>query len=129
VFLDKDSLIDNVQKHNICTNVPSSQTFRSYLPDSTFNMMRNKIAILEILNKQGFSSVRLLTQCMAYPQRFFRWTLDIQSRLHCSGMAEKQQCANLQKFWKVSASYFEQNSSKKQKNARDLFTTTTLHRI
>jgi hypothetical protein len=27
VFLDKD----NVQKHNICTNVPSSQTFRPYL--------------------------------------------------------------------------------------------------
>jgi hypothetical protein len=24
-------MVDNVQKHNICTNVPSSQTFRSYL--------------------------------------------------------------------------------------------------
>jgi hypothetical protein len=24
--------MDNVQKHNSCTNVPSSQTFRSYLP-------------------------------------------------------------------------------------------------
>jgi hypothetical protein len=23
-------MINNVQKHNICTNVPSSQTFRSY---------------------------------------------------------------------------------------------------
>jgi hypothetical protein len=23
-------MLDNVQKHNICTNVPSSQTFRSY---------------------------------------------------------------------------------------------------
>jgi ribosome modulation factor len=23
-------MMDNVQKHNICTNVPSSQTFRSY---------------------------------------------------------------------------------------------------
>jgi hypothetical protein len=31
VFLDKDRTMDNVQKHNICTNVPSSQTFRSYL--------------------------------------------------------------------------------------------------
>jgi hypothetical protein len=30
-FLDEDRTMDNVQKHNICTNVPSSQTFRSYL--------------------------------------------------------------------------------------------------
>jgi hypothetical protein len=29
-FLDKDRTMDNVQKHNNCTNVPSSQTFRSY---------------------------------------------------------------------------------------------------
>jgi hypothetical protein len=29
--LDKDKMMDNVQKHNICTNVPLSQTFRSYL--------------------------------------------------------------------------------------------------
>jgi hypothetical protein len=28
-FLDKDKTMDNVQKHNICTNVPSSQNFRS----------------------------------------------------------------------------------------------------
>jgi hypothetical protein len=26
--LDKDRAMDNNQKHNICTNVPSSQTFR-----------------------------------------------------------------------------------------------------
>jgi hypothetical protein len=26
--------MDNVQEHNICTNVPSSQTFRSYLLSS-----------------------------------------------------------------------------------------------
>jgi hypothetical protein len=32
VFLDKGRKMDNVQKHNICTNVPSSQKFRSYLP-------------------------------------------------------------------------------------------------
>jgi hypothetical protein len=31
VFLDKARTMDNAQKHNICTNVPSSQTFRSYL--------------------------------------------------------------------------------------------------
>jgi hypothetical protein len=28
-FLDKDKTMDNVQKRNICINVPSSQTFRS----------------------------------------------------------------------------------------------------
>jgi hypothetical protein len=31
VFLDEDRTMDNVQKHNICINVPSSQTFRSSL--------------------------------------------------------------------------------------------------
>jgi hypothetical protein len=31
VFLDKDRTMDNVQKHNIYTNVPPSQTFISYL--------------------------------------------------------------------------------------------------
>jgi hypothetical protein len=29
--LDKNRTMDNVQKHNICTNLTSSQTFRSYL--------------------------------------------------------------------------------------------------
>jgi hypothetical protein len=28
-FLDNDKTMDNVQKHNTCINVPSSQTFRS----------------------------------------------------------------------------------------------------
>jgi hypothetical protein len=28
VYLDKDRTMDNAQKHNIYTNVPSSQTFR-----------------------------------------------------------------------------------------------------
>jgi hypothetical protein len=31
VFLDKDRMMENVQKCNICTNVPLSQTFRPYL--------------------------------------------------------------------------------------------------
>jgi hypothetical protein len=30
IFLVKDETMDNVQKHNTCINVPSSQTFRSY---------------------------------------------------------------------------------------------------
>jgi hypothetical protein len=30
VYLDKDRMMDNVQKHYIYTDVPSSQTFRSY---------------------------------------------------------------------------------------------------
>jgi hypothetical protein len=29
--LDKNRMMASVQKHNICTNVPSSQNFRSYL--------------------------------------------------------------------------------------------------
>jgi hypothetical protein len=28
--LDENRIMDNVQKHNICTNVPSPETFRSY---------------------------------------------------------------------------------------------------
>jgi hypothetical protein len=31
VILDKDRTVDIVQKHNICTNVQLSHTFRSYL--------------------------------------------------------------------------------------------------
>jgi hypothetical protein len=31
VFSDTDRMMDNVQEHNICTNVPLSQTFRSSL--------------------------------------------------------------------------------------------------
>jgi hypothetical protein len=33
-FLDKDRTMVDVQKHNIFTNVPSSQTIRSYLQRS-----------------------------------------------------------------------------------------------
>jgi hypothetical protein len=29
--LDKNRMMDNVQKHNICTNVPSLHALRSYL--------------------------------------------------------------------------------------------------
>jgi hypothetical protein len=35
--LNKDKAMDNVEKHNVCTNVPSSQTFRSYKP-GVFNL-------------------------------------------------------------------------------------------
>jgi hypothetical protein len=30
MYLDKDMTMDNVQQHTISTNVPSSQTFRTY---------------------------------------------------------------------------------------------------
>jgi hypothetical protein len=30
-FLDRDKTMVNVQKHNTCTDVPSSQTFGSYI--------------------------------------------------------------------------------------------------
>jgi hypothetical protein len=36
VFLNKDREMDNVQKHNICTNVPLPQTFISYLEFPSF---------------------------------------------------------------------------------------------
>jgi hypothetical protein len=40
VFLDQDRMMDNVKKHNISTNLPLSQTFRSHFhkyrkPDDT----------------------------------------------------------------------------------------------
>jgi hypothetical protein len=38
VFLDKERTMDNVQKHNICTNVPSSQTFTSCFPRRCLKM-------------------------------------------------------------------------------------------
>jgi hypothetical protein len=34
--LAKNMMTDNVQKHNICTNVPLSQTFRSYFHITSF---------------------------------------------------------------------------------------------
>jgi hypothetical protein len=44
----KDKTMDNVQKHNICINVPSSQTFRSYLNavcnDKFFNSISAAVA-------------------------------------------------------------------------------------
>jgi hypothetical protein len=39
-IVDNDRTMDNVQKHNICTNVPSSQTFRSY-QDKYFTDKKN----------------------------------------------------------------------------------------
>jgi hypothetical protein len=36
VFLDENWTMDNVQKHNICTNVLSPQTFRSYVKQVRF---------------------------------------------------------------------------------------------
>jgi hypothetical protein len=36
--LDKNWMMDNVQKHNISSNVPSSQTFRSYLKLNVYEL-------------------------------------------------------------------------------------------
>jgi hypothetical protein len=38
VQIDKDSTMHKVQKHNICTTVPLSQTFRSYMLYSHMNI-------------------------------------------------------------------------------------------
>jgi hypothetical protein len=40
VFLNKNRTMDNVQKHNICINVSSSQTFRSYLKSQMLETLR-----------------------------------------------------------------------------------------
>jgi hypothetical protein len=37
VFLDKAKTMDNVQKHNICTNIPSPQTFVPYIAQYKIN--------------------------------------------------------------------------------------------
>jgi hypothetical protein len=36
VLINKKRMMTNVQKHNNFINIPSSQTFRSYLPDLLF---------------------------------------------------------------------------------------------
>jgi hypothetical protein len=36
VFLNKNKTMGNFQKHNICVNVPLSQTLRSYLQTRAF---------------------------------------------------------------------------------------------
>jgi hypothetical protein len=49
VILDKDKPMNNVQKHNICTNLPSSQTFRSYKQ----NKYLHEISYLVFRNLRG----------------------------------------------------------------------------
>jgi hypothetical protein len=53
VFLDKDRTMDNVQQHNICTNVPSSQTFRSYKvkQNGGESCWCNRMLTVEVINK------------------------------------------------------------------------------
>jgi hypothetical protein len=43
VFLDKDRMMDNIQKHSICSNVQSSQTFRSYELESGHYLVSDTI--------------------------------------------------------------------------------------
>jgi hypothetical protein len=51
--LDKSRTMDNVQKHNICTNVSSSQTVRSYLHYSTtvltFEMAQSELIAVSLI--------------------------------------------------------------------------------
>jgi hypothetical protein len=48
VFLDKDRTMDNVQKHNTCINVPSSQTFRSESELLVLELQMFKIVIVVV---------------------------------------------------------------------------------
>jgi hypothetical protein len=41
--LNKSRMMDNVQKHNNYINIPSSQTFRSYLQVTVFMLKRNAV--------------------------------------------------------------------------------------
>jgi hypothetical protein len=48
-FLDKDKTMDNIQKRNICTNVPSSQAFRSCLfPKFSLTTSDHKIYYIKV---------------------------------------------------------------------------------
>jgi hypothetical protein len=65
-ILDKEETMDNVQKRNICTSLPSSQTLRSYLLfpfsaasrqalRSTYNLTQGiQFSFSPGLNRQGY---------------------------------------------------------------------------
>jgi hypothetical protein len=62
--------MDNVQKHNICTNVPSSETFRSHLPVScsslhTYTIFSSVLGIVRLRTKSHGGSVALSEQSAA----------------------------------------------------------------
>jgi hypothetical protein len=47
--LDKNRMLDNVQKHNVCTNGPSSKNFRSYVDVVMLNKARKKGRITDLI--------------------------------------------------------------------------------
>jgi hypothetical protein len=88
VFLDENRTMDNVQKHNICTNLPSSQTFSSYLSShnySLFHFVRSYCASWQ----RELVTKRLLTfktELDAGFLRFFRPAISsVSSALHNYG--------------------------------------------
>jgi hypothetical protein len=59
--LDKDKTMNNVQERNICTNVPSSQTFRSYFLYYILTLQLQAISKLvsRNFNKEIFYNVKI----------------------------------------------------------------------
>jgi hypothetical protein len=57
MFMDKNRATDNVQKHNIFSNVPSSQNFRSQLNVHVINTSR-AVGIGENWHRIGFNGMQ-----------------------------------------------------------------------
>jgi hypothetical protein len=62
--------MDNVQKHNICANVPLSQTFRSYCNYSTCNEYTR---FLELSIQRLFEHILLYTYEIQKSINLFYW--------------------------------------------------------
>jgi hypothetical protein len=87
--LDKDKTMDNVQKRNICTNVPSSQTFRSY-----------QLLSLHVFVAMG---VCLPSHCLATGRglhiQTHRWIGEIYEVCHWSGLSCHDIRTKFRKDW------------------------------
>jgi hypothetical protein len=67
--------MDNVQKHNICTNVPSSQTFRSYVHNK---QLHNVYPLLrKVESAAGTCDTLVGSQCIQNFKESDMWNLGI----------------------------------------------------
>jgi hypothetical protein len=87
--LDKNRTMDNVQKRNICINVPSSQTFRSYSGKCLLNnFIRSNISVYYKVVEQTITYFKLPKDSLNSEINFiklltgtFSVTVDINIRL------------------------------------------------
>jgi hypothetical protein len=74
VFLDRDRTVDNVQKHNIYTNVPSPQTFKSKIK---WRLMRSpcrlRVGVSPQLLKAGIVKAERMTVTVPYKYVHALW--------------------------------------------------------